>query len=207
MRERRHVTPCLSSAPSSTGYCEPVCGQRKIDRFGVKICTLTFMTSERSGTTDCSGTKKCGVMFKLCQREPVCEERETGRFWVKIWVVNMLSVRWERGACAVALMLWADVTQMERRLHNAQPIYMYKWNLQSSRYTDAISHEFHKNGKTYQNTDNMSLSGMKQLLMWPLQKITKITGKWISRSIFLELHVRLHGHILNSIHCTDLYVL
>ena len=53
----------------------------------------------------------------------------------------------------------------------AQPMcnYMYKWNLQnvqkSSQYTDAISHEFHKNGKTYQNTDNMSLSGMKQLLM------------------------------------------
>ena len=55
-------------------------------------------------------------------------------------------------------MLRADITQMERRLHTAQPIiiiaYMYKWNLQSSRYTDGISHEFHKNGKTYQNTDN-----------------------------------------------------
>ena len=47
----------------------------------------------------------------------------------------------------------------------AHIIHVYKWNLQSSRYTDAISHEFHKNGKTYQNTDNMSLSGMKQLLM------------------------------------------
>ena len=36
VRERRHVTPCLSSAPSSTGYCEPVCGQREIGRFGVQ---------------------------------------------------------------------------------------------------------------------------------------------------------------------------
>ena len=30
-------------------------------------------------------------------------------------------------------------------------------------YTDGISHEFHKNGKTYQNTDSMSLLEMKQL--------------------------------------------
>ena len=37
-------------------------------------------------------------------------------------------------------------------------------------------------------------------------KIMKITGKWISRSIFLELHVRLQRHILNSIHCTDVHV-
>ena len=51
---------------------------------------------------------------------------------------------------------------------------MYKWNLQPSRYTDAISHEFHKNGKTYQNTNNMSLSGMKKLLMWPLKKSRKL---------------------------------
>ena len=70
VRERRHVTPCLSSAPSSTGYCEPaVCGQRESVGLEFKICTLTFMTSEPSGTTDCSGTmsgtKKCDVMFKL----------------------------------------------------------------------------------------------------------------------------------------------
>ena len=32
-------------------------------------------------------------------------------------------------------------------------------------YTDGISHEFHKNGKTYQNTDSMSLLEMKQLFM------------------------------------------
>ena len=78
-----------------------------------------------------SGTKKNDVMFKLrplirplatVNASPVCKQRETGRFWVKIWVVNMLSVRWERGACAVALMLRADITQMERRLHTAQPI-------------------------------------------------------------------------------------
>ena len=30
-------------------------------------------------------------------------------FEFKIWVVDMLSVRWERGACAVALMLRADI--------------------------------------------------------------------------------------------------
>ena len=109
--ERRNVTSCLSSAPSSTGYCQ-----------------------------------------------------RPHRLWTT-W--NMLSVRWERGACAVALMLRADITHMERRLHTAQPICTCIngiYNVQrSSRYTDAISHEFHKNGKTYQNTDNMSLSGMKQL--------------------------------------------
>ena len=42
---------------------------------------------------------------------------------------------------------------------------MYKWM-----YTDGISHEFHKNGKTYQNTDSMSLLEMKQLFMWLLHK-------------------------------------
>ena len=31
---------------------------------------------------------------------------------------------------------------------------------------------------------------MKQLFMWLLQKIMKITGKWISRSIFWKKHVR-----------------
>ena len=60
-------------------------------------------------------------------------------------------------------------------------------------YTDGISHEFHKNGKTYQNTDSMSLLEMKQLFMWLLHKIVKITGKWISRSIFWKKHVRLQA--------------
>ena len=70
VRERRHVTPCLSSAHSSTGYCEPVCGQREIGRFGVQdLYVDVYDYSEPSGTTDCSGTmsgtKKCDVMFKL----------------------------------------------------------------------------------------------------------------------------------------------
>ena len=76
-------------------------------------------------------------------------------------------------------------------------------------YTDGISHEFHKNGKTYQNTDSMSLLEMKQLFMWLLHKIVKITGKWISRSIFWKKHVRLQAilwtviaHVLYCIaHC------
>ena len=75
--ERRNVTSCLSSAPSSTGYWRR---HRSVDN--VKPVAFEF----------------------------------------KIWVVNMLSVRWERGSCAVALMLRADITQMERRLHTAQPI-------------------------------------------------------------------------------------
>ena len=36
----------------------------------------------------------------------------------------------------------------------------------------------------------MSLLEMKQLFMWLLQKIMKITGKWISRLIFWKKHVR-----------------
>ena len=39
----------------------------------------------------------------------------------------------------------------------------------------------------------MSLLEMKQLFMWLLQKIVKITGKWISRSIFWEKHGRLQA--------------
>ena len=74
----------------------------------------------------------------------------------------------------------------------------------SSWYTDGISHKFHKNGKTYQNTHSMSLSEMKQLLIWLLRKIVIITGMWISRSIFWEKHVRLQAHIVNSIHCTGI---
>ena len=76
-------------------------------------------------------------------------------------------------------------------------------------YTDGISHEFHKNGKTYQNTDSMSLLEMKQLFMWLLHKIVKITGKWISRSIFWKKHVRLQAILWTVIaqvpyvlHCT-----
>ena len=65
--------------------------------------------------------------------------------------------------------------------------------LRLSWYTDGISHEFHKNGKTYQNTDSMSLLEMKQLFMWLLHKIVKITGKWISRSIFWKKHVRVQA--------------
>ena len=76
-------------------------------------------------------------------------------------------------------------------------------------YTDGISHEFHKNGKTYQNTDSMSLLEMKQLFMWLLHKIVKITGKWISRSIFWKKHVRLQAilwtviaQVPHVLHCT-----
>ena len=96
----------------------------------------------------------------------------------------------------------------DRAHHTAHNIIHGICNVQrSSWYTDDISHEFHKNGKTYQNTDSMSLLEMKQLFMWLLQKIVKITGKWISRSIFWEKHVRLHAasHIVNShrtgMHC------
>ena len=51
VRERRHVTPCLSSAPSSTGYCEPVCGQREIGRFRVQDLYVDYserMSHERN---------------------------------------------------------------------------------------------------------------------------------------------------------------
>ena len=74
--EQRHVTSCLSSTPSSTGYCQ----RRHRSVNNVKP-----------------------VAFEL-----------------KIWVVNMLSVRWEHGACAVALMLRADIRQFSivRRLVN-----------------------------------------------------------------------------------------
>ena len=63
--ERRHMTSCLSSAPSSTGYC-----QRRHQSV--------------------NNVKPVGFEFK-------------------IWVVDMLSVRWERSACAVALILRADI--------------------------------------------------------------------------------------------------
>ena len=50
---------------------------------------------------------------------------------------------------------------------------------------------------------------MKQLFMWLLQQIMKITGKWISRSIFWKKHVRpqaiyceLSSHSLHACACT-----
>ena len=70
-----------------------------------------------------------------------------------------------------AIVFRALLHKMERRLHTAQPICIIHCinaicNVQrNSWYTDAISHEFYKNGKTYQNSDNMSLSEIKQLLM------------------------------------------
>ena len=74
------MTPCLSSAPSSTGYCEPVCGQREIGRFGVQDLYVNY--SERMSRR--SGTKKCDVMFKLrsfvhwlLAASPICGQRET----------------------------------------------------------------------------------------------------------------------------------
>ena len=63
VRERRHVTPCLSPAPSSTGYCER--RHRSVDNeksvgLEFKIWVGSFRLfvdySERSGT------KTCGVM-------------------------------------------------------------------------------------------------------------------------------------------------
>ena len=70
------MTSCLSSAPSSTGYCQ----RRYRSVNNVKPVAFEF----------------------------------------KIWVVDMLSVRKERGACAVAIMLRADIRQFPivRRLVN-----------------------------------------------------------------------------------------
>ena len=50
VRESRHVTPCLSSAPSSTGYCEPVCqsGQREIGRFRVQDLYVDYYSERMS---------------------------------------------------------------------------------------------------------------------------------------------------------------
>ena len=55
----------------------------------------------------------------------------------------------------------------------------------SSWYTGTFSHHFHKNGKTYRNTDSMFLSEMKQPHMGLLQFFFWYTGKLIFRSIFL----------------------
>ena len=63
--EQRHMTSCLSSAPSSTGTVNGV-------------------------TKSVNNVKPLGFEFKIC-------------------LVDMLSVRWERGAWAVALMLRADI--------------------------------------------------------------------------------------------------
>ena len=54
----------------------------------------------------------------------------------------------------------------------------------SSWYTGALSHNFHKNGKTYWNTDSMLVSEMKQPHMGLLQNMFFYTGKLISRSTF-----------------------
>ena len=90
----------------------------------------------------------------------------------------------------------------------AQPICMIHVSMESAMFNDhhgtptAFLTNFTKTVKTYRNTHSMSLSETKQLLIWLLWKIVIITGKWISRSIFLEKHVRLQAHIVNSIHCT-----
>ena len=68
VRERRHVTPCLSSAPSSTGYCEPVCGQREIGRFTVQDLyvdyTALLWQKEASDKSDISCKRaKCVCHF------------------------------------------------------------------------------------------------------------------------------------------------
>ena len=132
VRERRHVMPCLSSAPSSTGYCER--HHQSVDDvksvgLEFKICTLT---SERSGTTDCRDQwaerrHVTSCLSSAPSSTGYCQRRHRSvnnvkpvTFEFKIWVVNMLSIRWDRGACAVALMLRADIRQFSivRRLVN-----------------------------------------------------------------------------------------
>ena len=44
----------------------------------------------------------------------------------------------------------------------------------------------------------MSLSEVKQFLIWVLRNMVIITGKWISRSIFWDEHVRLQAHIVKG---------
>ena len=66
VHERRHVTPCLSSAPSSTGYCER--RHRSVDN--VKSVGLEFKIWVGSfrlyvNYSKRSGTKTYDVMFKL----------------------------------------------------------------------------------------------------------------------------------------------
>ena len=118
------MTPCLSSAPSSTGYCER--RHRSVDN--VKSVGLEFKIWVGSFRlyVERSGTKTYDVMYKLrpfvhwllSTASLSMNNVKPVDFEFKIWVVDMLSVRWERGACAVALMLRADIRQFSivRRL-------------------------------------------------------------------------------------------
>ena len=85
------MTPCLSSAPSSTGYCER--RHRSVDNvksvgLELKIWVVGSFFTLTSGR---SGTKTYDVMFKLhpffhwllSTASPVCGQREIGRFVVQ----------------------------------------------------------------------------------------------------------------------------
>ena len=97
-----------------------------------KSALFFWLWSERSVTTDCRDqwteqrhVTSClssaphppatanGATIELhvtLWAPPIREQRETSREF-KIWAVNMLSARWEHGACAAALMLRADIRQ------------------------------------------------------------------------------------------------
>ena len=96
-RDDWDATPCLIKAPSSTDYCE---------------------TSERSCTK---------IMTSCLSSAPPSTGgfTQVHRLWTTWnWSVLMGSVCVELTLSPyVALMLRADITQMERRLHTAQPIY------------------------------------------------------------------------------------
>ena len=106
----------------------PVCGQREIGRFGVQDLGREFSIvrwlvneAERRHMTSCLNSTPSSTGY--CQRRhwSVNTVKPVG-FEFKIWVVDMLSVRWERGACALAIMLRADIRQFSlvyiRRLVN-----------------------------------------------------------------------------------------
>ena len=104
----------------------PVCGQREIGRFGVQdlgrefsIVRLLVNEAERRHMTSCLSSAPSSTDYCQWRHRSVNNVKPVG-FEFKIWVVDMLSVRWERGACAVALMLRADIRQFSivRRLVN-----------------------------------------------------------------------------------------
>ena len=105
----------------------PVCGQREIGRFGVQdlgrefsiVRWLVNEAERRHIMTSCLSSAPSSTGYCQRRHRSVNNVKPVG-FEFKIWVVDMLSVRWECGACAVALMLRADIRQFSivRRLVN-----------------------------------------------------------------------------------------
>ena len=176
---RRTIENCLMSARNMRAAAHAPCSQRALSMFTAQILNSRLVS--RCSRIGGAHRVTCNSMVAPRRWRWLVDEGRSLSMMSHVfvlftdlynqWLRFVHSITKKQGTLVMAIThSFQSILTTDGSIRIATSISYVRCTVAAARqrlswYTDGISHEFHKNGKTYQNTDSMSLLEMKQLFM------------------------------------------